>query len=70
MLEAEQKVRNVAAHEIVSVTDEWFQKETGKTAGEIFSDIKYLVEKSGICVKREDWKSYEKMNEKIVFYLR
>lgn len=70
MLETEQKVRNVAAHEIVSVTDEWFQKETGKTAGEILSDIKYLVEKAGICVKKEDWKSYEKMNEKIVLYLR
>lgn len=70
MLETEQKVRNVAAHEIVSVTDEWFQKATGKTAGVIFSDIKYLVERSGISVKKESWRSYDQMNEKIVSYLR
>lgn len=66
----ESAVRNVAAHEIVSVTDEWFRQETGKTAQEIFALLQYLTGKAGIPVKKEDWESYRKMNEKIIGYLR
>lgn len=66
----ESAVRNVAAHEIVSVTDCWFRQETGKTAQEIFALLQYLTGKAGIQVKKEDWESYRKMNEKIVWYLR
>ena len=58
----EQKVRNIAAHEIVSVTDEWFEKNTGKTAKEIMKLVKELFIWSGIKVTKEDWDSYDKMN--------
>ncbi|MDE6620915.1 MAG: CRISPR-associated protein Csm6 [Lachnospiraceae bacterium] len=61
----EGKVRNPAAHEIISVTDEWIRQETGKTAQDILSLVKYLVVRSGIQVKEEHWKSYDAMNQKI-----
>jgi CRISPR type III-A/MTUBE-associated protein Csm6 len=63
--EAERAVRNVAAHEIVSVTDEWFRKRAGKSAQEIFADIRYLIVKAGINIKREQWNSYDQMNDQI-----
>lgn len=66
----EGKVRNPAAHEIISVTDEWIKQETGKTVRGIMGIIKYLVIKSGIKVTDEDWKSYDSMNMKINQYLR
>lgn len=66
----EKKIRNPAAHEIISVTDEWMQKETGKTIAEIISIIKFLIVKSGINAKDSDWKSYDAMNVQIEYYLR
>lgn len=70
MTEIEGKVRNVAAHEIVSVTDEWFQSRIGKNAKSIFELIKYLVGKAGINAKKEDWQSYDKINEEIISSLQ
>lgn len=66
----EGKVRNPAAHEMVSVTEEWIKKETGKTPRQIMAEIAYLIRKSGINAKEEDWKSYEAMNNKIKKKLR
>lgn len=66
----ESRARNTAAHEIVSVTDEWFKEKTGKTAHEIFAIIQFLVKRAGICVKNEDWESYDRMNELIDLYCR
>lgn len=68
--EIESKARNMAAHEIVSVTDEWFKKQTGKTANEIFTMIQYLVKRAGICIKNQDWESYDRMNDLINLYCR
>lgn len=62
----EQKVRNVAAHEIISVTDEWFKKTTGKNAHEIMKVIKSLCRYAGIKADREAWDSYLHMNDMIV----
>lgn len=72
----EERVRNIAAHEIVSVTDEWIRErtkrknETGKSADEIFSILKYLLRESGVNVGKDDWQSYDGINESIVFQLR
>lgn len=66
----EGKVRNPAAHQIISVTDEWIKQETTKTVHEIMTIIRYLIIKSGINVKDDDWKSYDAMNLKINGYLR
>lgn len=69
MREIEEKVRNMAAHEIVSVTDEWIQDRTGKSIKDIFELIQYLIGKSGIHAKKEDWRSYDRINEKIILDL-
>lgn len=58
----ERDVRNVAAHEIVSVTDEWIKSKTGRTAREIFDIIKYLSGMAGINASEKDWKSYDSLN--------
>lgn len=65
----EKKVRNIAAHEIVSVTDEWIKSKTKKTAVEIMELIKRLFADAGIVINEEAWKSYDQMNEKIVHEL-
>lgn len=73
MADIERNVRNIAAHEIVSVTDEWIQERTkcennrtGWTAQQIFDILKYLLEESGIRTKKEFWQSYDRINEMIV----
>jgi CRISPR type III-A/MTUBE-associated protein Csm6 len=64
--EAERNVRNMAAHEIVSVTKEWFEAKAKVSADTIFADIKDLMVKAGINAKKEDWNSYDEMNNLII----
>ena len=66
VLDIEQAIRNLAAHEIVSVTREWIKDRTGFTVEEIFRLVKYLVEKAGIQKNEEKWKSYDRMNALIL----
>ncbi len=47
LVEVEHKLRNIAAHNIVSVTQEWVKERTGKTVDETIWIIKYICE----CVK-------------------
>lgn len=70
IVKVEGKVRNVAAHQIVSVTDEWFRDMTGKSAYEIYSLLKYLTKSAGVPIKNEYWSSYDIMNEKIIELLQ
>ncbi|MCM1183521.1 MAG: CRISPR-associated protein Csm6 [Roseburia sp.] len=63
-------VRNVAAHDIVSVTDDWFLQKTGKSARGIFEIVKYLMKEAGISAKKEYWKSYDELNGMIEDHLR
>ena len=58
----ERNVRNIAAHEIVSVTDDWIKSKTGRTAREIFDIIKYLSGMAGINASKKDWDSYDSFN--------
>ena len=64
MVNIESHVRNIAAHKIISVTDQWIKKKTDKTTQQIMDLIKYLIVRSGISVKEEYWDSYNKMNKK------
>ena len=64
--EIEKKIRNVAAHEIQSVTDDWIIHKSGKSAKEIFNIIKYLMKQAGITNNDEDWNSYQDMNKLII----
>lgn len=60
-----ERLRNVTAYEIVSVSDEWLKKETGHNAKQIMDLIKKLM---GIIFSRSDevWNSYEEMNDFII----
>ena len=66
LVNVEQKVRNLAAHSIVSATPEWVKERTGKAVDEIMWFIKYICEKVGIADSQESWRSYDRMNKKII----
>lgn len=63
MSNVEQKVRNMAAHEIISITDEYIKDKTGKEAKGIMNLLKYLIGQAGINVEKAKWNSYNQMNE-------
>ena len=64
--EVEERVRNIAAHEIVSITDDFILNKAGHRASKIMEDLKTLVKMCGIGTKDSDWNSYKDMNDKII----
>lgn len=66
LVDVEQKARNIAAHNIVSVTDDWVKEQTGKNVSEIMWLIKYICMAVKINTREENWKAYDKMNEHII----
>ncbi len=65
----EEKVRNVAAHEIVSISDEQIEKTTGFRAEQIMDKIHELFQYTGFSIPDTVWKSYDKMNEYIIRHI-
>lgn len=64
--EVEKKIRNNAAHEIVSITEEKIQKDTGHSSEEI---IKYLLDMLKLCgmnISRKFSLAYDEMNDIII----
>ena len=66
MVQVEQKVRNIAAHNIVSVTTEWVKEKTGKSVEDILWLLKYICEQVKINTRKENWNSYDYMNSRII----
>lgn len=64
--EVEKKVRNLAAHEVVSIKNETIKELTGLTGNQIMDRIKDIFAYTGISVKKEHWDSYDEMNQKIL----
>lgn len=62
----EEKVRNMAAHQIVSVTENTINQLTGFSPIEIYNMIKKMFGYTNLNVKSEFWNSYESMNEEII----
>ena len=62
----ETNVRNLAAHDIVSVTGDSIKALTGFSGEKIMNMIKELFDYTNIRVKKEYWDSYDKMNEEIL----
>lgn len=62
LTDVEQNIRNIAAHEIVSVTESWIRQKVQFSAQEILNTIKILCNELKICENRADWDSYDKMN--------
>lgn len=63
IMKIEQNVRNLAAHDIVSVTSEWIYERIQFTPEQIFRIIQYLTAQAGIRAKDAYWESYDKMNQ-------
>ena len=61
----EEKVRNIAAHNLVAITDDWIKLNSGHTTKQIIKKLKALVAISGIEVTQEGWDSYLSMNKVI-----
>ena len=68
--EIERKVRNMAAHEIVSVTDEWIKQRVKKDAAGILKTIQEFCEAVDIVSDKNQWNSYDLMNQKIIESLK
>lgn len=62
----EVNLRNQAAHQIVSVTDQKIKSETGFTGRQIMDMIKELFCYTGINTSDTAWNSYEEMNQIII----
>ena len=56
--------RNISAHNLVSITASWVKKYSGYTPEEIYG--KNYVKKLRWNIKKEDWNSYDAMNEIII----
>ncbi len=61
----EAKVRNIAAHNLISVTDDWIKEQCGYSTKQIIKKLKSLVAISGIKVTADSWNSYTAMNATI-----
>ena len=59
----ESELRNLAAHQMISVTDISIRKETGFTGEQIMEMIKKSFIYAGMNIKKECWDSYDQMNE-------
>jgi len=68
--EIESKARNTAAHEIVSVTEEWLQKRVGYTSQQIMKLLKNFTQQGCSGIKSDIWDSYDDMNKKIIELLK
>ena len=64
--EIEQNVRNTAAHEIVSVTEDFLMNKVGKNSLQILTLMKQLVHQGITGIKADIWKSYDEMNALII----
>lgn len=68
----ESKIRNIAAHEIVSVTESVIIKsnESKTTPREIYKMIKALINSIGFNISEKEWGSYDSMNELIIEHIK
>lgn len=65
----EENVRNMAAHEIVSISDEDIEKYTGFRAEQIMEKIHELFKYTGFSIQDTVWDSYDNMNEIIIRHI-
>ena len=62
----EAELRNIAAHQIVSVTEETVKSKFGFSANHIMEMIKMAFTYAGFNIKKEYWNSYDDMNKVII----
>lgn len=59
----EEKVRNIAAHDIASIDDNYIKNKTGFSTKNVMDMIKSLFTYTDFNIKSEYWNSYEEMNK-------
>lgn len=64
--EIEKRVRNLAAHNMISVSDDWIKKETGYTSKEIICIVRKAFLYTSYNIPVRLWDSYDRMNEDII----
>ena len=64
--EVEGTVRNIAAHEMVSVTDDVIKNKTGFSSNAIMRMIEKVFSYTDLDIKNEYWNSYDLMNQLII----
>ena len=64
--DAENAIRNLAAHEIMSITDDTIMELTGFSGTKIMQMIQQLFSYTDIKAKSEFWNSYDDMNSMII----
>ncbi len=62
----EEKVRNLAAHQIVSIDDDKIRELTGFSGENIMNKIKQAFLYTKMNIKPEFWDSYDQMNKRII----
>lgn len=62
----EEKIRNLAAHQIIGIKKESVEELTGFTAKQVMDKVKRMFTYTRIKCTAETWKSYDKMNELIL----
>ena len=64
--EVEGTVRNIAAHEMVSVTDAVIKNKTGFSSNAIMRMIEKVFSYTDLDIRDEYWDSYDLMNQLII----
>jgi len=62
----ESNVRNIAAHQLVSIDEQKILDLTGQSAKSIMKDIKTLFVYAGYKIPKGAWNSYKEMNDFII----
>ncbi len=64
--QVEEKIRNMAAHQIVSITDEKIEEKTGFTGKQIMDKIISMFSYTGMNIDKKSWSSYDELNQWIL----
>ena len=62
----EANIRNMAAHQIVSITEDKIKKTTGFTGKQIMDKIISIFSYTGMNIEEKSWYSYDEMNQRIL----
>jgi len=66
----EEFARNTAAHEIVSIDEEWLTKRTNYTSRQIMKLLRDFTQQGCTGIKADVWNSYDEMNKVIIAQLK
>ena len=62
----EQTARNIAAHEIVSISDQWIKQKTNCLSADILDMFRRLIIYAGININNNFFGSYDRMNDCLI----